>query len=237
MDDIIYINMIVKLSHKRGRMILNEKRKIELENQKNQRKEEVILAALDVFKKQGIENTKMTDISKKAQIGIASVYRYFKTKPDLVVEVACKFFEDETKELYKYYLNKDFIHKNGITKIQEILEVFLLLYREHKYFIRFIDEFDRYIVNENITKEKLSIYERGIIELKPVFLNAFKCGNEDGTIRTDLDSEQFYFSITHVLMSLCQKLTLRGDILESNHYVNNEEQIKMIIEMAIKYIN
>lgn len=216
---------------------MKEKHKIELENQKNKRKEEVILAALDIFKEKGIENTKMTDISKKAKIGIASVYRYFKTKPDLVVETACKFFKDETRELHQYYENRDFIDKNGITKVKEILEVFLLLYKEHKYFIRFIDEFDRYVVNENITKEKLSIYEMGIIDLKPLFLNAFECGKEDGTIRIDLDGEQFYFTITHALMSLCQKLALRGNILESNQYVKSEEQIKIIIQMALKYIN
>ena len=230
--------MIVELSpQEEKKMDLREKRKIELENQKNQRKEEVISAALEVFKKQGVENAKMTDIAKKAEIGVASVYRYFKTKPDLVVEAACKFLEDEISELSQYYSNKDFIEKDGITKVKEILVVFIKLYREHKDFLRFIDQFDTYAIKENVSKEKLSVYERKIIDLKPLLVNALECGKEDGTIRRDLNSERLYFTINHALMSLCQKLVLKGDILKSDEYVESEEQIKIIIEMALKYIS
>ena len=51
--------------------------------------DEVIDAALSrVFIKQGIDKTKMTDIAEEAQIGVASVYRYFKTKPDIAIEAA-----------------------------------------------------------------------------------------------------------------------------------------------------
>lgn len=217
-------------------MDLREKRKIEIDNQKKRRKEEVVLAASEVFKKQGIENTKMTDIAEKAEIGVASVYRYFKTKPDLAVEVACKFWSDEISELYQYYTQEEFLHKNGITKVKEILEVYLKLYEEHQDFIRFMDEFDRYVIKENISKEKLKTYEKSIIDLKSLLLNAIEEGNEDGTIRRDLAREEFYFSINHALMSLCQKLILRSDVLESDKYVKSEDQIKMIIEMAVKYI-
>lgn len=217
-------------------MNLKEKRKIELDNQKNQRKEEVISAALEVFKKQGIESTKMTDIADKAEVGVASVYRYFKTKPDLAVEAACKFWSDEIIELYKYYTEEDFLNKSAINKVKELLEVYLKLYKEHQDFMRFIDEFDRFVVKENVSKEKLKAYEKSIIDLKPTLINILEKGKEEGTIRKDLNSEQFYFSINHALMSLCQKLTLRGDILESDEFVQGQEQLKMIIEMAVNYI-
>lgn len=218
-------------------MNLKEKRKIELDNQKNQRKEEVISAALEVFKIQGIENTKMTDIAEKAEIGVASVYRYFKTKPDLAVEAACKFWSDEISELYKYYTEGEFINKNVITKVKEILEVYLKLYKDHQDFIRFIDEFDRFVVKETISKERLKAYEKSIIDLKPLLINLLEQGIEEGTIRKDLNCEQFYFSINHALMCLCQKLILRGNVLESDEFVQGEEQIRMIIEMAVNYIN
>ena len=217
-------------------MDLRKKRKTELENEKNKRKEEVILTALDVIKKHGIENTKVIDIAENAEIGIASVYRYFKTKPCLVVEIACKFWNDEISDIYKYYVEEDFLSKNGITKVEDILAVFIKLYNGHKQFIRFIDEFDRYVVKEKIPKENLKTYEKSIVDLKPLLINALEIGKEDKTIRNDLNSEKFYFSINHALMSMCQKLVLSGNILESDEYVQGEEQIKMIIEMALKYI-
>ncbi|WP_160691930.1 TetR/AcrR family transcriptional regulator [Clostridium sp. C2-6-12] len=218
-------------------MDLKEKRKNELDIQKNQRKEDVISSALEVFKKQGIESTKMTDIAEKAEVGVASVYRYFKTKPDLAVEVACRFWQQEITELNKYYNDQAFLNKNGITKVKEILQVFIKLYKEHTEFIRFIDEFDRYVVKEKISKEKLKDYEENIIDLKSICMEAIDIGKKDGTIREDLCNDQFYFSINHALMSLCQKLILSGDVLESDEYINGEEQIKIIIDMAIRFIS
>jgi len=50
----------------------------------------VIATALQVFKIHGIENTKTTDT---AEIEIASLYRYFKTKPYLAVEASYNIWE------------------------------------------------------------------------------------------------------------------------------------------------
>lgn len=217
-------------------MNLKEKRKIEQEIQKNQKKEEVIEAALKVFKIQGIENTKMTDIAKEAEIGVASLYRYFKTKLDLSIEAACKVWQDELAEVKDYYTSESFLSKNGISKVQSLLEVFLLFYNKHQNFLQFIDEFDRYVVKEKVAPEKLKVYEKSIIDLKAIMMGALEEGKQDGTVCLQMDEEQFYFSITHALFSLSQKLLLRGNVLESDEYVQGEQQIKIIIDMAVNYI-
>jgi AcrR family transcriptional regulator len=218
------------------KMDLREKRKMELEKQKEQRIQDVVAAAVEVFKIKGIENTKMTDIAEMAEVGIASVYRYFKAKPDLVVDAANLFWQQEIDELYKNYTDEVFKKKTGIMKVTEILEVFLELYQNHQDFIKFIDEFDSYVVREKISLEKLKFYEENILDLKSVLTSALDYGKADGTIRMDLQNEQFYFSITHTLMSLCEKLVLRGNVLESDECVASATQIKMIIDMAVEYI-
>lgn len=217
-------------------MDLREKRKREQEELKEQRKEEVVEAAVEVFKKHGIENAKMTDIAVEAKVGVASVYRYFKTKPDLAIEAATMFWRKEIGKLYSCYTNEAFLKMRGIDKVKEILEVFLKLYEDHQDFVSFIYEFDNYIIREKISREKLNDYEKNIVNLEPVLLNAIDSGKKDGTIRKDLIGEQFYFSVTHALMSLCQKLVLRGNVLESDQYVDGEEQIRTIIDMAVQYI-
>lgn len=217
-------------------MDLREKRKNEVDKLVEQRKEKVIEAAAKVFKQKGIENSKMTDVAEKAEIGVASVYRYFKTKPELVIEAATRFWTEEISEFYGYYTDGAFRQKQGLTKVKEILEVFIKLYREHQDFVRFLYEFDNYVIRENVPKEKMEYYEREIVSLKAVMLEALESGKKDGTIRQDLKEEQFYFSITHALMSLCQKLVLRGNVLESDSLVEGEEQMRTIIEMAIQYI-
>ncbi|MFA9399434.1 MAG: TetR/AcrR family transcriptional regulator, partial [Clostridiaceae bacterium] len=53
-------------------MNLRKLRQLELDEQKEKRKEEIIIAASEIFKSQGIDNTKMTDIAEKAQVGVAT---------------------------------------------------------------------------------------------------------------------------------------------------------------------
>ena len=61
-----------------------DKRKVEFEQSKKKRMEYIVEKAAEIFCAQGIDNTKVTDIAKAADVGVASVYRYFKTKSELV---------------------------------------------------------------------------------------------------------------------------------------------------------
>lgn len=217
-------------------MDLKTKRKKELFEQKERRKDEVISAAVEVFKEKGIENSKMTDIAEKAEVGVASVYRYFKTKPDLAVEVAIKFWDMEINSIYTEF-DKDNINKLiGIEKLKTILNVFVNLYNNHKDFVRFLEEFDNYVIKEQIPSEKLENYEKSIINLKNIIFEALEEGKVDGSIRSDIDNEVFYITVSHSLMTLAQKLILRGNILKSDSDVSGESQIKLIIDMAVNYI-
>ncbi|ERI92442.1 transcriptional regulator, TetR family [Clostridiales bacterium oral taxon 876 str. F0540] len=215
-------------------METNRKREIEAEKQK--RKEEVIAASIEVFQEKGIENSKMTDIAEKAKVGVASVYRYFKTKPELVIEAAVRFWEEEIGLLYGKYVNESFEKISGLDRVGRILGVFKVLYMEHKDFIRFIEEFDNYIIKEKINPERLENYEKNIVGLKKVIFEAIDYGRRDGSIAQNIDSEIFYITTTHALMSLCQKLVLRGNIIKSDKDVKAEEQIDLVIAMALSFI-
>lgn len=217
-------------------MDLRLKRKLEQEKIKNQKMEEVITSAQKVFCKQGIDNTKMTDIAEEAKIGIASLYRYFNTKPDIAVEVACRLWQDMIMALTDLTTSKVQKAGNGREQVEAILQMFLELYHNHQEFLKFIDEFDRYVVKEQVSIEKMRKYEKSIIDLKSVMMTAIENGRRDGTIRRDFDAEAYYFSTTHVLMTLCQKLLLRGKVLESDDIIQGEEQIRMIIDMSVRYL-
>jgi AcrR family transcriptional regulator len=217
-------------------MDLRTKRKIEMNDQKEKRKQEVIEAAVKVLKEKGIEKSKMADIAEKAEVGVASVYRYFKTKPELVIATGTEFWREEIDSLYHNLNSLDFDELNGLEKVNRILNVFLILFQEQSDFIRFIEEFDNYIVKEQIHPDKLQTYEKGIIDLKPVMFEALKQGKKDGSVRKDIDDNKFYVTITHSLMTLCQKLTIRGTILKSDKEIGSEVQIRLLIEMALAYI-
>ncbi len=75
---------------------------------RQKRQEEIICAAMRVFKKNGIENSKMEDIAIEAGIGKATIYGYFTSKRELFEEM---IFYNMNK--YKEALEKIVVKNNS----------------------------------------------------------------------------------------------------------------------------
>lgn len=218
-------------------MNLKEKRKRQQEEQKEKRKKEVIVAAVEVFKIKGIDNAKMTDVAEKAEVGVASVYRYFKTKADLAIECATWIWENEISVLYDQFYKDDFLKLNGLEKVRRMLSSFIEIYQNYPQHLSFLEQFDNFIVRENVSLEKLKHYEQSIIEVREIVFKAIEEGQKDGSIKDKVEKNKFYITITHTLMSLCQKLVIRGKILTSDEEVQPVEQIEQVLNMAVEYLS
>src|SRR6478672_6905938 len=66
---------------------------------KTRTKEQILEAALKLFRKHGMEGTTTKQISQKAGIAEGTLFNYFKTKEDL----ALYFFQRETHDLIGWY--------------------------------------------------------------------------------------------------------------------------------------
>ena len=217
-------------------MDLKIKRKLEMDNQKEKRKEQVVLAAIEVFKEKGIDSSKMTDIAKKAEIGVATVYRYFNTKIELVIAAATALWKEKISILYNKFYEPMFMELNGADRVRLILNLFVDIYQNYPEFIIFLEAFDNYIVKESIPLENLEGYEKIIIDTKLDIFKAIDQGKKDGSIKINIDNHVFYITITHSLMSLSQKLILRGNILRSDRDIKGDTQLKLLIDMAMMYL-
>jgi len=218
-------------------MKISQKRKEVNNNKINMKKGQVIKAALKVFNIHGIENTKISEIAKEADIGVASVYRYFENKTNIVLEVAILQWKNKIELFYDSYSEESLENLNGYERVKEILNIYLILLNKHPEFIAFLEQFDNFIIKEKIDSEILKKYENNILNLKPVVINSIKIGKYDGSIRKDFDENIFYITTTHLLMSLCQKLTLRGSVIKNDCTISKETQVELAIEMALNYIS
>jgi AcrR family transcriptional regulator len=216
---------------------LKTKRESERAEEIEKRKKDVIKAAREVFLQKGIDKAKMTDIAAGAGVGVASVYRYFATKTDLLLEVAVDYWESE-----KEYIDTILIEQgpndnlNGYKKVKKLLGIFQHIYTEQPNFLKFLEMFDNHIIREGVPFERLELYEISALSFKPLIFNAIEQGKNDGSIRKDVDAELFYMTTAHALMSLSQKLLLRGSVLRTDRTVEGLEQIKLLSDMAVKYI-
>ena len=183
----------------------------------------------------GISNAKMTDIAEKAQIGVASLYRYFGTKQLFTVKVGAYIWKTTTMKLEPLYTSAEYHTKTGYEQVAALLNIFHILLQEHRPFLRFLSEFDVFVIREHLGIGQLTEYESCSMNMLPVMIDAMKKGVEDGTIRPDVDAIVFYDAITDSLLSMCEKFVW-GNVPNNVDQARNQQALSMAIDMFLSYI-
>ncbi len=82
---------------------------------REERKDQILDAAADVFVKKGLQKTRMDDIVEKSGLSKGTLYWYFKSKDDLIIGIFDRVFQKETIDL-KPLVNSD---KSSSERISE----------------------------------------------------------------------------------------------------------------------
>ncbi len=211
------------------------KRSTAVEESINYRKEKIVLTAAELFLRRGMENVRMNDIAEEAGIGVASLYRYFKTKTAIAIEAGTILWQDLERLFDDSFTRDEYEKKTGLEQIELQFEFLLKFYKERKDFIAFLDSFDRLILSENVDINELSEYEKSVVDLKEQFMCACKKGVEDKSIRKLENFEVIYLSVAHALTALAEKF-VRGKIMPGDDFSYAEKELRCICNMTIEYI-
>jgi AcrR family transcriptional regulator len=102
----------------------HEKEPGKREKNKEETKQRILKAALELFKENGLEGTTTKEISKKAGIAEGTLFNYFKTKEDL----ALYFFQNETESLIKWFRGEARLQKAPLPE-----KLFAIIHRQLEY--------------------------------------------------------------------------------------------------------
>lgn len=94
------------------------------DRKKEQTKERILAAALDLFRAKGLERTTTKEISRKAGIAEGTLFNYFKTKEDL----ALYFFQKETDGLIEWFQADRRLQKAPLPE-----KLFAIIHRQLEY--------------------------------------------------------------------------------------------------------
>ena len=207
-----------------------EKLAEERDGHKNARIERILLASFSLFSHNGFDAIAMTDIAKEAEIGVASLYRYFETKDEIAIRTAIWAWESQKKLILPLLNDSNYYSKTGSQQLSQIFDLFCKLYQNEPDFFRYIYFFDAYIVCQKIAPERLTAYQSVIESVQKEIGNAINKGLEDGTISSDYkDCEnQLYFSLMHTFFSVSQKLSLSGKMLKMDETNDGVQQLKLL---------
>lgn len=186
----------------------------------------ILQTATSLFVTSGIADVTIKDIADAAEIGEATVYRYFGTKTNIVVASALKL----SKETYEAFfdLTKG---KTGYDKLEIFYNSYLNVFKKSPSHFYFIKEFDAYMCAHS--EISLDEYEKSLDLFKNDFMNAYKLGLSDGSIKEVKQIEVLYYSTTHALLELCKKLSMKKGVLEQDKSLKKNLEIKCLINIIL----
>ena len=190
----------------------------------------IVDIATDLFMCRSVNEVTIRDIAISAQVGEATIYRYFGNKQNLVMQAAMKLQNIVSEGFFR--LEKG---KNGYEKLALFYESYYDIYKKHPNFYKFLNEFDAYIAVEQ--SEDMNPYESAIDQYKNFYMEAYQLGLKDGSVKKQKDIEMFYFSTTHALLELCKKLAYKKAVLNQDTKIEKDSEIKCLIDIILESIN
>ena len=166
--------------------------------QKEETNRRILDAGFCIFSEMSIDKVSMANVANKAGIGIATLYRYYRTKPELVVAVGTHVWSNFIRD-YTPIRNDD--KMTAVEELEFFLDSFLELYKNHKKLLCFNQFFNIYIRNEAVPKKALNSYNEMVDKLAIRFHRIYVKGENDKTLCTEMSEKAMFLSIVHLMLA------------------------------------
>ena len=176
-----------------------------------------------IFAEKTLEKIKMTEVAEAAGVSIASLYRYYSTKTDLVLGINAWAWETYTKDNVQKLFSME-ADRSAAEELEAYLESFLELYRSHRDLLRFNQFFNAYVQSEGLTEVDLSGYTKMIRQLAARFGETYRKGQQDGTLITDLPEEKMFSVTLHLMLAAVTRYAVG---LAYNEGTDAEEELRL----------
>jgi len=186
------------------------------------RRESIIQAAIEVFSGKDFKTASVSEIARKAGVADGTIYQYFRNKEDLFFSIPVEKTNEFRSQLE--------LHLEGIpgalNKIRKFVWYFL-------YFFKVNPDYGRILMLEmRVSKSfvKTETYDFLKRSVGPV-LEIIKEGQEEGTIRSDVD----VFILRHLVLGTLEHMVNRWLLKETKYdLLEHHREVSQLIIDALK---
>ncbi len=194
---------------------------------KNQR---ILENGFRIFAENTIEKVTMNDVAKAAGIAISSLYRYYSTKPKLVMSISTWAWEEYFNSGAEINARASEPGRTAAEMFDFYLESFLDLYRNHKDLLRFNQFFNMYLRSEAVPDEEMQQYMDMIRSLEARFGQIYRRGLEDGTLRTEESEKKMFSATMHLMLAAITRYAVG---LVYTEETDAEEELRLLKNLLI----
>ena len=181
------------------------------EREATRRKEQLMKAGFKLFSENGIENVSLQKVADAADVGVATMYKYYQTKVKLVVAISGKIWGDIWKSVLAQNGPDFFENFTAYEYIEFYLDMIIRLYREKPEMLRFSNNYKNFIYHK--------LYEQAKV---------------DHSIRTDLSEQELFTTVAIAMLAVAERYA-QGIVWANDHKTDHTQELKYLKEMLLMW--
>ncbi len=196
------------------------------------RREAMLREGFRLFAEKGIEQVSMQEVANACGLGIATLYRYYKTKLALVIDIGTRKWEGFAEIVKQKRAEFDASNMTAAEELSFYLDFYIKLYHNQKDLLRFNQDFNVYVRHEGATREQLRPYLAAIGTYARFFRGVYEKGKRDGTIRTDLPEEKMFAATSHIMLAVAVRYA--QGLVYSESEADRTQEFELLKRMLLR---
>lgn len=194
--------------------------------------DKIVEAAKELFTERGLNDVQMKDIAERAGAGVATVFRYFPKKDELIVEVAIRSL-DAVEAEFQHIIS---MKSSAFERLEQLLDTLLDTQKAEQYkSARFREAFESYASFRTEPLPEIDRYlarQRQIMDLLEPLIQD---GQQDGSINSSIPAKPLIVTIINSYSSFTNNVALKSSISYLDQDIQPETQQKVLKKILLDY--
>ncbi|MEW9701813.1 TetR/AcrR family transcriptional regulator [Paenibacillus sp. SI8] len=205
----------------------------EIQSSRHNRTLHIMEAAERVFIVKGIEKATMQDVAREANLGVATVFRFFPRKDKLIVAVATSILQ----KILQAFQSFAAMPIPCLEKIELLFDRSIsLLQNQNSSAVKLMENFENYAAHYTEPLEDMEAFNSVYREISKVFSSIIEQGVQDGSIRPGLPIQETLVTFINTFSIFARKLSLQKNILLLEQDLPAENQLAILKMTLIEYL-
>ena len=189
-------------------------------------------AGFRFFSQYGIEGISMKEIAREAGVGIATLFRYYPSKPDLVLAIGIWKWEQMLQSTDQQLREAEVMSFTSAQRYEFFLDSFIMMYRSNRNMLRFNQFFNIYLQSEGNDPAFFQPYVTMIDSISDKFVTNMANLKSDGTMRQDVSIRKIFSTSLHLMLAAATRFAV-GLVYRPESAMKPEEELELLKQMLL----
>lgn len=169
------------------------------------RKVQLIQAGFELFSRYGIESVSLSAVADRADVGVATLYKYFQNKANLAVAISGYIWSDVWSKSLEVIPITQMKAKDPCQLFEQYADLMIMLYRDQPQILRFSANYKTFIKREEVPQDNLHEHLDPLEPIGVLFNQSYDAAAQNGLVRTDIPKEEMFSFLAITMLAMAER--------------------------------